>query len=44
MEEKTKNKRQIYIWEENKQFYESLSNKSRFINLLIKKYIAEQGI
>jgi hypothetical protein len=43
MEEK-KNKRQIYIWDENKEFYESIQNKSRLINLLIKKYKEENGL
>lgn len=33
-----KNKRQIYVWIENKQFFDNLRNKSKFINLLIKKY------
>ncbi len=32
------NKRQIYVWTENKQFFDNLKNKSKFINLLIKKY------
>ncbi len=35
-----KNKRQIYLWDENKEFYDNLTNKSKFINLLIKKYRA----
>lgn len=33
-----KNKRQVYIWPENKEFFDNLKNKSKFINLLIKKY------
>lgn len=37
----TKNKRQIYLWDENKEFYDKLNNKSRLINLLIKKYREE---
>ncbi len=32
------NKRQIYVWTENKQFFDNLKNKSKFINLLIRKY------
>lgn len=38
-----KNKRQIYIWPENKEFFDNLRNKSKFINLLIKKYRQEVG-
>lgn len=37
-QETDKNKRQFYLWTENKAFYDSLQNKSKFINLLIKKY------
>ena len=37
----SKNKRQIYIWDENKEYYDELKNKSRFINLLIKNYRKE---
>ncbi len=33
-----KNKRQIYIWPENLEFYDELKNKSKLINLLIRKY------
>lgn len=36
-----KNKRQVYIWTENKEFFDNLSNKSKFINLLIKNYRKE---
>jgi hypothetical protein len=36
-----KNKRQIYVWTENKEFFDNLKNKSKFINLLIKKYRTE---
>jgi len=36
-----KNKRQIYVWPENKEFFDNLTNKSKFINLLIKKYRQE---
>lgn len=39
--ENKENKRQIYVWPENKAFYDSLSNKSRVINLLLKKYREE---
>lgn len=35
------NKRQIYVWPENKEFYDQLQNKSRVINLLLKKYREE---
>lgn len=35
------NKRQIYLWPENKAFYDDLKNKSRLINILIKKYRQE---
>lgn len=35
------NKRQIYLWPENKEFYDRLPNKSKFLNLLIKKYREE---
>lgn len=35
------NKRQIYLWPENKDFYDGLSNKSKLINLLIRKYRQE---
>lgn len=38
-----KNKRQIYVWTENKEFFDNLKNKSKFINLLIKKYRADVG-
>ena len=37
------NKRQVYIWTENKEFFDNLRNKSKFINLLIKKYRTEVG-
>ena len=37
------NKRQIYVWVENKEFFDNLRNKSKFINLLIKKYRTEVG-
>ncbi len=33
-----KNKRQVYIWPENIEFYDELKNKSKLINLLIRKY------
>lgn len=36
-----KNKRQIYLWQENKEFWDNLPNKSKFINLLMKKYREE---
>lgn len=37
------NKRQIYVWAENKEFFDNLKNKSKFINLMIKKYRTEVG-
>ena len=43
MEEDKKNKRQVYIWPENMEFFNGLTNKSRLINLLIKKYREEHG-
>lgn len=39
--ENKQNKRQIYLWPENKGFYDNLKNKSRLINLLLKKYREE---
>lgn len=42
--EKTKNKRQIYLWDENKEFYDKLPNKSKFINLLIREYMKDMEI
>ena len=41
MENNTKNKRQIYLWDENKVFYDNLRNKSKLINLLLRKYREE---
>lgn len=41
MDDKKKNKRQIYLWGENKEFYDSLKNKSKLINLLLRKYREE---
>lgn len=39
-----KNKRQIYLWEENRKFYDGLKNKSRLINLLLRKYREENEV
>ena len=39
--ETKKNKRQVYIWPENLEFFNGLSNRSRLINLLIRKYREE---
>lgn len=39
--EQTKNKRQFYLWDENKSFYDNLPNKSKLINLLMRKYREE---
>lgn len=41
--ENDKKKRQIYIWDENMEFFNSLKNKSKLINLLIRKYREEHG-
>ena len=34
------NKKQVYIWDENLEFFEQAANKSKLINLLIKNYRA----
>lgn len=34
-------KKQIYVWPQNLEFFMSLPNKSRTINLLIQKYKEE---
>ena len=39
--EQTKNKRQVYIWTENMDFFNNLKNKSKTLNLLIRKYREE---
>lgn len=36
-----KNKRQIYVWDDNLEFFNSLKNRSKFVNLLIRKYREE---
>lgn len=41
MNAEEKNKRQVYIWPENIAWFNSLQNKSRTLNLLIKKYREE---
>ena len=38
------NKRQIYLWTENKEFYDGLKNKSKLINLLLRKYKEENEV
>lgn len=38
------NKRQIYLWPENKEFYDDLKNKSKLINLLLRKYKEENEV
>lgn len=38
-----KNKRQVYIWDEHKDFYDKLPNKSKIINLLIRQYMESNG-
>lgn len=40
---KEKNKRMIYIWEENLDFYEELENKSDFVNYALRKARNEQS-
>lgn len=39
-----KNKRQIYVWDENMEFFKNLKNKSKLINLLMRKYRQENEI
>lgn len=39
-----KNKRQIYVWDENLGFFTNLPNKSKLINLLLRKYRQENDI
>lgn len=36
-----KHKKQIYVWPENLEFFMELPNKSRTLNLLMKKYKEE---
>ena len=36
-----KNKRQVYVWPENKEFWDNLPNRSKFLNKLILKYREE---
>ena len=43
MNNTNQNKRQIYLWGENKVFYDCLPNKSKLINLLIRKYRQEMA-
>lgn len=40
----TGQKRQIYLWDENLEFFNSLRNKSKLINLLLRKYRQENEI
>lgn len=42
--ESNKNKRQIYVWDENMKLWNSLSNKSKLINLLLRKYRQENDV
>lgn len=37
-----KNKRMIYLWDENLEFYDSLTNKSGLLNLYIEKLRSEE--
>lgn len=39
-----KNKRQIYLWDENLEFFNGLRNKSKLINLLLRKYRQENEL
>lgn len=41
MSDKNENKRQFYLWDENKPLYNSVKNKSKLINLLMRKYREE---
>lgn len=36
--DKNKNKRQVYIWDENLELFNKANNKSKLINLLLRKY------
>ncbi len=38
MNNKNKNKRQVYIWDENMVLFNTTKNKSQLINLLLRKY------
>lgn len=38
MDNKRQNKKQIYVWDENLEFFTGLKNRSKLINLLIRKY------
>lgn len=42
--ENSKNKRQIYLWDENLKFFNELKNKSKLINLLLRKYRQENEL
>lgn len=35
------NRKQIYVWDDNLEFYEALKNKSKLVNLLLIKYRQE---
>lgn len=39
-----KNKKQIYVWGENLEFFNGLHNKSKLVNLLIRKYRLENEV
>lgn len=39
-----KNKRQVYVWPENKAFWDNLPNRSKFLNKLIIKYREENEV
>ena len=39
-----KNKRQVYVWPENKEFWDNLPNRSKFLNKLIIKYREENEV
>lgn len=40
----TGQKRQIYLWDENTEFFNQLKNKSKLINLLLRKYRQENEL
>lgn len=44
MENKNNNKRQFYLWDENVEFFNGLRNKSKLLNLLLRKYREENDI
>lgn len=43
MNSKNKNKRQVYIWDENLALFNASKNKSQLINLLLRNYRQKVG-